>query len=147
MTLQQKVDAIVLGIARDVKVSSAIRDAITTAYATIEEQARRIEELRVAEGEAMLVVESAEHKLGVARERIAKLEGYNERMLTGLREIEARGDKCHCDQGYPGGCGCGRRMADMAIDARCPTPTEYGACGICDECRGHNVPEGSGEGG
>lgn len=100
--------------------------------ATIEKQARQIERL------CPLTAEDDCYYLDDRDKRIAELEEYNKRMLTGLREIEARGDKCHCDQGYPGGCGCGRQMADVAIDARCPTPTEYGACGICDECRGHN---------
>lgn len=24
-----------------------------------------------------------------------------------------KGESCHCDRGYPGGCGCGNRMADI----------------------------------
>jgi hypothetical protein len=57
-----------------------------------------------------------------------------EYMLGLLRNIQRRGEDCWRDCGYPGSCGCGRAMADMAADARCLRPGEYGACGICAEC-------------
>jgi len=56
------------------------------------------------------------------------------RLVDALREIRKRASDCWCDRGYPGGCGCGHSIGGMAIDALCLNPSEYGACGVCDEC-------------
>lgn len=66
--------------------------------------------------------------MSVSRNRIAE-------MTAALRAIQKRGEDCWCDRGYPGSCGCGRSMAEMAMDARCLQPDKYGACGVCDECK------------
>lgn len=34
-------------------------------------------------------------------------------MLAYLEEIEERADRCNCDVGYSGGCGCGARIGNL----------------------------------
>lgn len=70
----------------------------------------------------------------VERARVRVLKALDQRRLAALIEVERRGDNCQCDHGYPGGCGCGRTMQEVAMDAICPTPTEYGSCDVCPTC-------------
>jgi len=40
-----------------------------------------------------------------------------DKLIKALTEIKEVADKCWCDHGYPGSCGCGKRCGDIAEDA------------------------------
>jgi len=111
------------------------RDQLEIATDENEELRQRLREAAAELRDLRAECDSA--RQAAAGENVLRMEAEAERdrLREALRDIQRRGDKCWCDQGYPGSCGCGQRMAEMAADARCLTPNEYGACALCDECK------------
>lgn len=98
---------------------------LRTRCAELYAKAARADELL---GEANALVELHKMERGRILERakeaehsLAELRAENERLTAALIRIRNCAKGCHCDRGYPGGCGCGSSIEWMAEEALEPT--------------------------